>query len=58
MTYIDSDLKNHFNPRQTGFQKWIDALKKQIYADGWPKDRSPWSKKKLQKEPLPTTIDL
>ena len=51
--YTDTCLKNSLPSTTDWLSKWIDAFKKLIYPNGWPKKRPPWSKKFSPKGTIP-----
>ena len=54
---MDTGLNNSLLSITDWLLKWTDAYKKQIHPNGWPKERSPWSKmtpKKNHTEQLQT----
>ena len=48
MAYMDTGLKNSLPSMKDWLSKWIHAYKKQIYSNGWQKERPPGSKKTPQ----------
>ena len=47
MAYMDSGLKNSPPSEMNWLSKWTDTYKKQMYPDGWPKEKPQWSRKTL-----------
>ena len=50
MEYMDSGLKNSPPSMTDWLSKRIDT-NKQTYANGWPKEKPPWSRKTSEKQP-------
>ena len=55
MVYMDSGFKNSLPSTTDWLSRWLK--KKEVYPNGWLKERHPWSRKTTAKEPSPTNID-